>query len=112
MVRTSHRMASFDPEVFMAQSIADALYLRPRLSREVGKPFVGNAPDSFGNGLNGVGGGAARNRVVAESLKRHAPGDLLQDGYLSQAIPDGDDRILRHQETRTASRSMFFFIKG
>jgi hypothetical protein len=40
-----------------------------------------------------------RNRVAPEVFKRHARGDVVEDGDLRQAIPDRNGRILPHQRT-------------
>src|SRR2546421_5986497 len=75
------------------------------------------AGDAAGQNCNpgSLGTLAAAWRAIGsfrKGLKRRTRGDLVQNGDLRRAVPDGDRRILLHYVTRTASRSILSFING
>src|SRR6516162_790133 len=61
-----------DTEVLVAHTVADSLYLSPRLRREIREPLVRDMTHCLRDGLDRVCSRPTHNWIAAEAFKRHA----------------------------------------
>jgi len=101
-----------DTKILVADSIAYRPDLSPWLSRVFREPLIRNPPDGLGDGLDSVWGSPPRYRVCLEAIRCRPSRHGIQDRDLRQAVPDGNQWVLGHHRTRTASRSMVSRIAG
>jgi hypothetical protein len=99
-------------KVLVTNTVADRFDLAPWLGRKVRESVVWNAPHSLRYGLDRLASCATNYRIIPKGVQGRAGLDVVQDRDLGEAVANRNGRVLRHYETRMASRSIFSFMSG